>query len=210
MKRIGYALSGLLALCSCQEKIDCWMTDAATATMDKLVGEYVLESIDWSPGLIDLDGDGVADPDLVKEMRAADPSSYHYYSRLTVDMDGSKRYAAKVTWYCIPVEDIDYCAGRSYQNVYWTIFPAGCEIEFDEDGNYVTYPYNSYSDYDSVDGRRETVRYLRSVRYSFEETDRMVFKAETALYDYASDSVQRGTVTYSFKCVSGKGNTSGR
>ena len=28
MKRIEYALVGLLTLCSCQEKIDYWMTDA--------------------------------------------------------------------------------------------------------------------------------------------------------------------------------------
>lgn len=41
MKRIEYALAALLLLCSCQEKIDYWMTDEATATMDRIVGEYV-------------------------------------------------------------------------------------------------------------------------------------------------------------------------
>ena len=205
MKRIEYVLAGLLLLCSCQEKIDYWMTDAATATMDRIVGEYVLESIGWSLGPVDLDGDGMAYADFAKELFAAYPYRYEDYSRLTVDMDGQERYKVKVNWSCCLVEDIDYRAGRSYQMMNWRTFPVGGEIELDEDGNIVSFPYNSFIDYDNVNGRQEEVCYLRNAEYSFEDNDRLIFKAETAVFDYASDSVLRGEVTYFFKCVSGKG-----
>lgn len=210
MKRIEYALACLLLLCSCQDKIDYWMTDAATDTMDRLVGEYVLESISWSIGPVDLDGDGMADPDFAKEMFAAYPYRYEEYSRLTVDMDGEERYVAEINWSCCLVEDIDFRAGRSYQMINWRTFPVGGRIELDEEGNFEIIPNKSYIDYDNVDGRQEEVCYLRHAEYSFENFGRLIFKAETALYDYASDCVQRGTVTYSFKCVSGKGKSSGR
>lgn len=205
MKRIEYALVCLMLLCSCQDKIDYWMTDAATATMDRIVGEYALESIGWSLGPVDLDGDGIADPDFAKEMFAAYPYRYDEYSRLTVDMDGGERYVAEINWSCCMVADIDYCAGRSYQMVNWRTFPVGARIELDKDGNFEIIPNNSYIDYDNVDGRREEVCYLRHAEYSFEDTGRLIFTAETAVFNYASDSVLRGEVTYSFKCVSGKG-----
>ena len=207
MKRIEYLVAPLLLLlCSCQEKIDYWMTDAATATMDRIVGEYVLESIGWSLGPVDLDGDGVADPDFAKEMDSVWLSRFDEFSHLTVNMVGNERYKARMDWTFCPVAEINYVVGRSWQNVHWMMFLAGGEIELDEAGNIVSFPgFSSYTDYDNVNGPREDVCYLRYPKYSFEGTDRLVFTADTAIYDYASDTVQRGTVTYSFKCVSGKG-----
>lgn len=207
MKSIEYLVAPLLLLlCSCQEKIDYWMTDAATVTMDRIVGEYVLESISWSLGPVDLGGDGVADPDFTKEMAAEFLSRFEDLSHLTVKMVGNERYKARMNWAFCPVAEINYVVGRSWQNVHWMMFPAGGEIELDEDGNIVSFPGFTHSyDYDKVDGRREEVCYLRHPTYSFEGDGRLVFTADTAVYDYASDTVQRGTVTYSFKCVSGKG-----
>ena len=204
MKRIEYALAALLLLCSCQEKIDYWMTDAATATMDRLVGEYVLESIDWSLGAVDLDGDGVADPDFANEIAAVRPGSGSY-ARLSVDMDGSERYMVRIDWVGCAVADIEYFSGRSWQIVNWNTFNPGGRIELDEDGNYAVVSMTSPVDYDEFSGKEERVYCMKNMEYVFEGTDRLIFKAETAVYDYATDSVQRGTVTYSFRCVSGKG-----
>ncbi len=206
MKRIEYVLVSLLALCSCHEKIDCWMTDAATATMDRLVGEYVLESIDWSPGAVDLDGDGVADPDFAKEI-AAVRSGNDGYARLSVEMDANERYMAKIDWVGCAVADIEYWPGRSWQNVNWNVFKVGGKIEFDKDGNYSVTPVASPVEYEELSGKEERVCCIKDMAYSFEGSDRLIFKAETVVYDYAADSIRRGTVTYSFKCVSGKGKT---
>ena len=204
MKRIEYVLAGLLLLCSCQEKIDYWMTGAATATMDRLVGEYALESIDWSLGAVDLDGDGVADPDFAKEIAAVRPGSGSY-ARLSVNMDGSERYMASIDWLGCAVADIEYFPGRSWQVVNWNTFNPGGRIELDEDGNYAVVSMASPVDYDEFSGKEERVYCMKNMEYAFEGTDCLIFRAETAVYDYATDSVQRGTVTYSFRCVSGKG-----
>ena len=209
MKRIEYALAGLLTLCSCQEKIDYWMTDAATATMDRIVGEYVLESIDWSLGAVDLDGDGVADPDFAKEV-AAVWSGSDGYTRLSVDMDGSERYMVKIDWVGCVVAEIDYYPGRNWQIVNWHNFNPSGRIEIDKDGNYTVTSMASPVEYDEFSGKEERVYCIKNMEYSFEGTDRLIFKAETAVYDYATASIQRGTMTYSFKCVSGKGKDAGR
>lgn len=203
MKRIEYALVGLLTLCSCQEKINYWMTDAATATMDRLVGEYVLESIDWSLGAVDLDGDGVADSDFAKEITAVRPGDI--YTRLSVDMDGNERYMARIDWVGCVVADIEYYPGRSWQIINWNFFKVGGTIEFDKDGNYTVTPVASPVEYDEFSGKEERVYCIKDMEYSFEGSDRLIFKAETAVYDYVTDCIQRGTMTFSFKCVSGKG-----
>lgn len=183
------------------------MTDAATATMDRLVGEYVLESIDWSLGAVDLDGDGVADSDFAKEITAVRPGDI--YTRLSVDMDGNERYMVRIDWVGCVVADIEYYPGRSWQIINWNFFKVGGTIEFDKDGNYTVTPVASPVEYDEFSGKEERVYCIKDMEYSFEGSDRLIFKAETAVYDYATDSIQRGTVTYFFKCVSGKGKKSG-
>ena len=96
MKRIEYALAALLLLCSCQEKIDYWMTDEATATMDRIVGEYALESAEWSEGRIDLNDDGISDPDFLTELSAAMGGRFDYMDHLNVDMDETFAYKVRI------------------------------------------------------------------------------------------------------------------
>ena len=98
MKRIEYALATLLLLCSCQEKIDYWMSDAATATMDRIVGEYALESAEWSEGRIDLNDDGISDPDFLTELSTA--MGGRELRHLNVDMDETFAYKVRIVWEC--------------------------------------------------------------------------------------------------------------
>jgi hypothetical protein len=205
MKRLTSIFLASLLLCSCQEKIDWWMTEAATLTMDRLVGEYALESVSWSGGAVDLDGDGTVMQDFASELAAANPDYRSRYSRVAVDMDENVSYEVRIRWDCCMVEDIEYDRIGSLRHARWLTFPAGGTVEIGRDGSYTVCPVVSSENYDD-DSR---ICYLRNRKLSFPETGRLMFKAETAFYDCISGLIQRGTITYSFKCISGKGEGEG-
>lgn len=203
MKRIEYAIVGLLTLCSCQEKIDYWMTDAATATMDRIVGEYALESAEWSEGRIDLNDDGISDPDFLTELSAALGGRGDELRHLNVDMDETFAYKVRIVWECRVSELYIYSHGRS--EVWWEPYSLYEDFEIGADGTFpqsLTFPGREFED---DMGFKKQIYLFKNIVCEFKGSDALSIKAETVFYDYASESVQRGTVTYSFKCVSGKG-----
>lgn len=203
MKRVEYVLAGFLLLCSCQEKIDCWMTDAATATMDRIVGEYVLESAEWSGGLIDLNDDGISDPDFLTELSTAMGGRLDYMDHLKVDMDETFAYKVGIVWECRVAEL--YLYTHRQPDVFWNPYSLYEDFEIGTDGTFpqlLTFPGREFED---DTGYHKQLYVFKDIVCEFKGSDALSIKAETVFYDYASESVQRGTVTYSFKCVSGKG-----
>ncbi len=203
MKRIEYVLAALLPLCSCQEKIDYWMTDAATATMDRIVGEYVLESAEWSGGGIDLNDDGISDPDFLTELSTAMGGRWDHMDHLNVDMDETVAYKVRIVWECRVAEL--YLYTHRQPDVRWNPYSLYEDFEIGTDGTFpqsLTFPGRELED-DTRHYKRFYV--FKDIVCEFKEVDALSIKAETVFYDYVSESVQRGTVTYSFKCVSGKG-----
>lgn len=205
MKRIEYALAALLLLCSCQEKIDYWMSDAATATMDRIVGEYALESAEWSEGRIDLNDDGISDPDFLTELSTAMGGRLDYMDHLNVDMDETFAYKVRIVWECRVAELYIYPNWRS--DVFWNPYSLYEDFEIGTDGTFqqsLTFPGREFED---DMGYKKQLYVFKDIVCEFKDFDVLSIKAETVFYDYSSESVQRGTVTYFFKCVSGKGKS---
>ena len=203
MKRIEYALATLLLLCSCQEKIDYWMSDAATATMDRIVGEYALESAEWSEGRIDLNDDGISDPDFLTELSTA--MGGRELRHLNVDMDETFAYKVRIVWECRVAQLYVYPNWRS--EVWWEPYSLYEAFEIEADGTFpqsLTFPGREFED---DMGYKKQLYVFKDIVCEFKDFDVLSIKAETVFYDYSSESVQRGTVTYFFKCVSGKGKS---
>lgn len=207
MKRIEYALAALLLLCSCQEKIDYWMTDEATATMDRIVGEYVPVSAEWSEGRIDLNGDGISDSDFLTELSTAMGGRFDYMDHLNVDMDETFAYKVEIVWDCMVAEL--YLYPHWQPDVFWNPYSLYEDFEIGTDGTFpqsLTFPGREFED---DTGYHKQIYVFKDIVCEFKGSDALSIKAETVFYDYASESAQRGTVTYFFKCVSGKGKKSG-
>lgn len=205
MRRIEYALAALLLLCSCQEKIDYWMTDAATATMDRIVGEYVPVSAEWSEGRIDLNGDGISDSDFLTELSTAMGGRFDYMDHLNVDMDETFAYKVRIVWDCRVAEL--YIYPHWQPDVFWNLYSLYEDFEIGTDGRFpqsLTFPGREFED---DTGYHKQIYVFKDIVCEFKDFDVLSIKAETVFYDYSSESVQRGTVTYFFKCVSGKGKS---
>ena len=82
-------------------------------------------------------------------------------------------------------------------------------FEIEADGTFpqsLTFPGREFED---DMGYEKQLYVFKDIVCEFKDFDVLSIKAETVFYDYASESVKRGTVTYFFKCVSGKGKKSG-
>ena len=183
------------------------MTDAATATMDRLVGDYVLESAEWSEGRIDLNDDGISDPDFLTELSTALGGREDEMRHLNVDMDETFAYKVRIVWECRVAELYVYPNWRS--DVLWNPYSLYEDFEIGTDGTFqqsLTFPGREFED---DTGYHKQIYVFKDIVCEFKEPDALSIKAETVFYDYASESVKRGTVTYFFKCVSGKGKKSG-
>ena len=124
---------------------------------------------------------------------------------LNVDMDETFAYKVRIVWDCRVAELYIYPNWRS--DVFWNPYSLYEDFEIGTDGTFpqsLTFPGREFED---DMGYEKQLYVFKDIVCEFKDFDVLSIKAETVFYDYSSESVQRGTVTYFFKCVSGKGKS---
>ena len=197
MNKINFALAlalTFMAAVACDKnKVEYDMTDAARAAMDRLVGEYELVGAEWDGAPVDLNGDGVASASIFDELKEVPD----LIDEIGIEIDMTAPYLTSVR-ISLLIEEI-------YLNTsiaFWNKSVYTPKFSVDSSGNYdlgIDPYYGKVSD----DGRCQGYFYKMNVR--LEGDDILYLSGYTVLRDDRSGQPVKGTLTYKFKCVSGKG-----
>lgn len=197
MNKINFALAlalTFMAAVACDKnKVEYDMTDAARAAMDRLVGEYELVGAEWDGAPVDLNGDGVASASIFDELKEVPDLT----DEIGIEIDMTAPYLTSVR-ISLLIEEI-------YLNTsiaFWNKSVYTPKFSVDSSGNYdlgIDPYYGKVSD----DGRCQGYFYRMNVR--LEGDDILYLSGYTVLRDDRSGQPVKGTLTYKFKCVSGKG-----
>ena len=197
MNKINFAISlalTLMAAVACDKnKVVYDMTDAARAAMDRLVGEYELVGAEWDGAPVDLNGDGVASASIFDELKAVPDLT----DEIGIEIDMTAPYWTSVR-ISLLIEEIYLNTSIAFWNK--SVFTP--KFSVDSSGNYdlgIDPYYGKVSD----DGRCQGYFYKMNVR--LEGDDILYLSGYTVLRDDRSGQPVNGTLTYKFKCVSGKG-----
>ena len=197
MRKINFAITlalTFMAAVACDKnKVEYDMTDAARAAMDRLVGEYELVGAEWDGAPVDLNGDGVASASIFDELKEVPDLT----DEIGIEIDMTAPYLTSVR-ISLLIEEIYLNTSIAFWNksVYTPSFSV------DSSGNYdlgIDPYYGKISD----DGRCQGYFYKMNVR--LEGDDILYLSGYTVLRDDRSGQPVNGTLTYQFKCVSGKG-----
>lgn len=197
MNKINFAISlalTLMAAIACdKDKVSYDMTEAGRAAMDRLVGEYELVGAEWDGAPVDLNGDGVASASIFDELKEVPDLT----DEIGIEIDMTVPYRTSVS-ISLLIEDIYLNTSSAFWNkrVYTPTFTV------DLSGNYdlgIDPNYGKISD----DGRCQGYFYKMNVR--LEGDDILYLSGYSVLRDERSAQPVTGTLTYKFKCVSGKG-----
>lgn len=197
MNKINFALAlalTLMAAIACdKDKVSYDMTEVARAAMDRLVGEYELVGAEWDGAPVDLNGDGVASASIFDELKEVPDLT----DEIGIEIDMTVPYRTSVS-ISLLIEDIYLNTSSAFWNkrVYTPTFTV------DLSGNYdlgIDPNYGKISD----DGRCQGYFYKMNVR--LEGDDILYLSGYSVLRDERSAQPVTGTLTYKFKCVSGKG-----
>ena len=197
MRKINFAITlalTLMAAIACDKnKVEYDMTDAARAAMDRLVGEYELVGAEWDGAPVDLNGDGVASASIFDELKEVPDLT----DEIGIEIDMTAPYLTSVR-ISLLIEEI-------YLNTsiaFWNKSVYTPKFSVDSSGNYdlgIDPYYGKVSD----DSRCQGYFYKMDVR--LEGDDMLYLSGYTVLRDDRSGQPVTGTLTYKFKCVSGKG-----
>lgn len=197
MKKINFAITlalTLMAAIACDKnKVEYDMTDAARAAMDRLVGEYELVGAEWDGAPVDLNGDGVASASIFDELKEVPDLT----DEIGIEIDMTAPYLTSVR-ISLLIEEIYLNTSIAFWNK--SVFTP--KFSVDSSGNYdlgIDPYYGKVSD----DGRCQGYFYKMNVR--LEGDDILYLSGYTVLRDDRSGQPVKGTLTYKFKCVSGKG-----
>lgn len=197
MNKINFALAVALtfmAAVACDKnKVVYDMTDAARAAMDRLVGEYELVGAEWDGAPVDLNGDGVASVSIFDELKEVPDLT----DEIGIEIDMTAPYLTSVR-ISLLIEEIYLNTSIAFWNK--SVFTP--KFSVDSSGNYdlgIDPYYGKVSD----DGRCQGYFYKMNVR--LEGDDILYLSGYTVLRDDRSGQPVNGTLTYKFKCVSGKG-----
>ena len=190
---LSLALTLMAAIACDKDKVSYDMTEAGRAAMDRLVGEYELVGAEWDGAPVDLDGDGVASASIFDELKEVPDLT----DEIGIEIDMVAPYQATVR-ISLLIEDIYLNTSSAFWNkrVYTPKF------SMDSSGNYdlgIDPYYGKISD----DGRCQGYFYKMNVR--LEGDDILYLSGYSVLRDERSAQPVTGTLTYKFKCVSGKG-----
>lgn len=197
MNKINFALAltlTFMAAIACdKDKVSYDMTEAGRAAMDRLVGEYELVGAEWDGAPVDLNGDGVASASIFDELKEVPDLT----DEIGIEIDMTVPYRTSVS-ISLLIEDIYLNTSSAFWNkrVYTPTFTV------DLSGNYdlgIDPNYGKISD----DGRCQGYFYKMNVR--LEGDDILYLSGYSVLRDERSAQPVTGTLTYKFKCVSGKG-----
>lgn len=197
MNKINFALAlalTFMAAVACDKnKVVYDMTDAARAAMDRLVGEYELVGAEWDGAPVDLNDDGVASASIFDELKAVPDLTDEI--GIEIDMTAPYRTSVRIS---LLIEEIYLNTSIAFWNK--SIFTP--KFSVDSSGNYdlgIDPYYGKVSD----DSRCQGYFYKMNVR--LEGDDILYLSGYTVLRDDRSGQPVNGTLTYKFKCVSGKG-----
>lgn len=197
MNKIYFALAlalTLMAAIACdKDKVSYDMTEAGRAAMDRLVGEYELVGAEWDGASVDLNGDGVASASIFDELKEVPDLTDE--TGIEIDMTVPYRTAVRIS---LLIEDIYLNTSSAFWNkrVYTPTFTV------DSSGNY-DLGIDPYAGKISDDDRCQGYFYKMNVR--LEGDDILYLSGYSVLRDERSAQPVTGTLTYKFKCVSGKG-----
>ena len=187
------ALTFMAAVACDKNKVVYDMTDAARAAMDRLVGEYELVGAEWDGAPVDLNGDGVASASIFDELKEVPDLTDEI--GIEIDMTAPYRTSVRIS---LLIEEIYLNTSIAFWNK--SVFTP--KFSVDSSGNYdlgIDPYYGKVSD----DGRCQGYFYKMNVR--LEGDDILYLSGYTVLRDDRSGQPVNGTLTYKFKCVSGKG-----
>lgn len=197
MNKINFALAlalTFMAAVACDKnKVEYDMTDAARAAMDRLVGEYELVGAEWDGAPVDLNGDGVASASIFDELKEVPDLT----DEIGIEIDMTAPYLTSVR-ISLLIEEIYLNTSIAFWNK--SVFTP--KFSVDSSGNYdlgIDPYYGKVSD----DSRCQGYFYKMNVR--LEGDDILYLSGYTVLRDDRSGQPVNGTLTYKFKCVSGKG-----
>ena len=190
---LALALTFMAAVACDKNKVVYDMTDAARAAMDRLVGEYELVGAEWDGAPVDLNGDGVASASIFDELKEVPDLTDEI--GIEIDMAAPYRTSVRIS---LLIEEIYLNTSIAFWNK--SVFTP--KFSVDSSGNYdlgIDPYYGKVSD----DGRCQGYFYKMNVR--LEGDDILYLSGYTVLRDDRSTQPVTGTLTYKFKCVSGKG-----
>ena len=190
---ISLALTFMAAVACDKNKVEYDMTDAARAAMDRLVGEYELVGAEWDGAPVDLNGDGVASASIFDELKEVPDLTDEI--GIEIDMAAPYRTSVRIS---LLIEEIYLNTSIAFWNK--SVFTP--KFSVDSSGNYdlgIDPYYGKVSD----DSRCQGYFYKMNVR--LEGDDILYLSGYTVLRDDRSGQPVKGTLTYKFKCVSGKG-----
>lgn len=197
MNKINFAfalaLTFMAAVACDKNKVVYDMTDAARAAMDRLVGEYELVGAEWEGAPVDLNDDGVASASIFDELKEVPDLTDEI--GIEIDMTAPYRTSVRIS---LLIEEIYLNTSIAFWNK--SIFTP--KFSVDSSGNYdlgIDPYYGKVSD----DSRCQGYFYKMNVR--LEGDDILYLSGYTVLRDDRSGQPVNGTLTYKFKCVSGKG-----
>lgn len=197
MNKINFALAlalTFMAAVACDKnKVVYDMTDAARAAMDRLVGEYELVGAEWDGAPVDLNDDGVASASIFDELKEVPDLTDEI--GIEIDMTAPYRTSVRIS---LLIEEIYLNTSIAFWNK--SVFTP--KFSVDSSGNYdlgIDPYYGKVSD----DSRCQGYFYKMNVR--LEGDDILYLSGYTVLRDDRSGQPVNGTLTYKFKCVSGKG-----
>lgn len=190
---LALALTFMAAVACDKNKVVYDMTDAARAAMDRLVGEYELVGAEWDGVPVDLNDDGVASASIFDELKEVPDLTDEI--GIEIDMTAPYRTSVRIS---LLIEEIYLNTSIAFWNK--SIFTP--KFSVDSSGNYdlgIDPYYGKVSD----DSRCQGYFYKMNVR--LEGDDILYLSGYTVLRDDRSGQPVNGTLTYKFKCVSGKG-----
>lgn len=197
MNKINFAfalaLTFMAAVACDKNKVVYDMTDAARAAMDRLVGEYELVGAEWDGAPVDLNDDGVASASIFDELKEVPDLTDEI--GIEIDMEAPYRTSVRIS---LLIEEIYLNTSIAFWNK--SVFTP--KFSVDSSGNYdlgIDPYYGKVSD----DSRCQGYFYKMNVR--LEGDDMLYLSGYTVLRDDRSGQPVNGTLTYKFKCVSGKG-----
>lgn len=190
---LALALTFMAAVACDKNKVVYDMTDAARAAMDRLVGEYELVGAEWDGAPVDLNDDGVASASIFDELKEVPDLTDEI--GIEIDMEAPYRTSVRIS---LLIEEIYLNTSIAFWNK--SVFTP--KFSVDSSGNYdlgIDPYYGKVSD----DSRCQGYFYKMNVR--LEGDDILYLSGYTVLRDDRSGQPVNGTLTYKFKCVSGKG-----
>lgn len=189
----AFILAALAALTSCvKEEWEQDLSDEAREIMDRVVGKYVIEEMNWDGNPVDLNGDGTAEPEIADELTGRASATVD-----RIDNEWNNSHDGQMNFH-INVNEYPQKAWSRWNMIYVRLEFDVRYGEFDPDLDYL----NRHASSDSYRLENFDIQLL--------DGERFVLSADTMVYDYLSQGAVEGRMSWIFRCISGKGRNTGK